>query len=205
MQISIISGSHRKPSQSRKVADVIREMALGMGLCERAWLLDLGDGPLPLWEESIWSGDPAWRERIEPLRAELMQSDALVIVAPEWGGMAPAGLKNFFLMWGKQGEVAHKPALLVGVSSEDGGAYSLAELRMSSYKNNRICYIPEQLIVRHVESVLNADPADNDAEREQALRARMGYALTILGEYARALSAVRASGACDLSVYGSGM
>ena len=205
MQISIISGSHRKPSQSRKVAGAIERMLLAMGVCERTWLLDLGDGPLPLWEEAIWSDDPVWRERLAPLRAELMRSEALVIVSPEWGGMAPAGLKNFFLMWGKQGEVAHKPALLVGVSSEDGGAYSLAELRMSSYKNNRICYIPEQLIVRRVESVLNEDPGENDAERDAALRARMGYALTILGEYSRALVAVRASGACDLSVYGGGM
>ncbi len=205
MKISIISGSHRKPSQSRKVADAVDQALLALGICDSTWLLDLGDQPLPLWEESIWSNDPAWKERLAPVRQQLLESDGFVIVVPEWGGMAPSGLKNFFLMWGKPGEVAHKPALLVGVSSEDGGAYPLAELRMSSYKNNRICYVPEQLIVRHVERVLNDDPADNDVERDAELRARMGYALTILGEYSRALVAVRASGACDLSVYGGGM
>ena len=67
--------------------------------------------------------------------------------------MVPAGLKNFFLCFGRN-ELAHKPGLIVGVSSADGGVYPVAELRMSSYKNSRICYIPEQLIVRNVESVL---------------------------------------------------
>ncbi len=45
--------------------------------------------------------------------------------------------------------------LIVAVSSGAGGAYPVAELRMSSYKNSRICYIPEQIIIRDVENVLN--------------------------------------------------
>ena len=45
----------------------------------------------------------------------------------------PAGLKNFFLLFG-QNELGQKPALMVTVSSGDGGAYLVAELRMSTYK-----------------------------------------------------------------------
>ena len=106
--------------------------------------------------------------------------------------MVPSGLKNFFLMWGK-GELAHKPALIVAVSAGDGGAYPVAELRMSSYKNNRLCYIPEQLIVRHVESVLN-DTGDNNPEADTYFRDRSLFALRLLREYALALRAVRDSG-----------
>jgi hypothetical protein len=106
--------------------------------------------------------------------------------------MVPSGLKNFFLMWGK-GELAHKPALIVAVSAGDGGAYPVAELRMSSYKNNRLCYIPEQLIVRHVESVLN-DGGENNPEADAYFRDRSLFALRLLREYALALRAVRDSG-----------
>ncbi len=125
-------------------------------------------------------------------------------IAPEWHGQVPSGLKNFFLMWGK-GELAHKPALIVTVSSADGGAYPVAELRMSSYKNNRICYIPEQVIVRNVEGVLNENEADNNADADQYFRSRFGYALGVLKEYAVALRQVRESGAADLSVFKNGM
>jgi len=45
-------------------------------------------------------------------------------------------------------ELGHKPALIVAVSSGDGGAYPVSELRMSSYKNNRLCYIPEQVALK---------------------------------------------------------
>jgi len=55
--------------------------------------------------------------------------------------MAPAGLKNFFLYAGNTA-LAHKPAYLVGISASRGGSYPIAELRMSSYKNSYLCYIP---------------------------------------------------------------
>jgi FMN-dependent NADH-azoreductase len=174
------------------------------GLCEHTWLFRLADNPLPLWDESIWEGDPQWSRLLEQISAELVSSDGFVVVSPEWHGQVPAGLKNFFLMWSK-GELAHKPALIVTVSSADGGAYPVAELRMSSYKNNRICYLPEHVIVRNVESVLNDDPAANNADADAYFRKRIAYALGILHEYAKALGAVRASGATDLSEFKNGM
>ncbi len=192
MQFAFINGSHRNPSQSGKVTDFLQQTAEAEGVCQRSWRFDLADNPLPLWDQGIWDGDPAWHERLAPVREGLQASDALVVVTPEWHGMAPAGLKNFFLML-NAGLVGHKPALLVGVSNGPGGAYPIAELRMSSYKNNRICYIPEQLIIRDVEKVLNPQ-GDNDPEADPYYRARSLYALRILGAYAQALGAVRASG-----------
>jgi NAD(P)H-dependent FMN reductase len=204
MKISVISGSHRVNSQSEKVARYVQQTLEEQQLCDETWLFTLAKNPLPLWDESIWEADPEWQKRLQPLSEQLASSDALVVVSPEWHGQVPAGLKNFFLMWGK-GEVAHKPALIVTVSSGDGGAYPVAELRMSSYKNNRICYIPEQVIVRNVESVLNARSADNNQAADEYFRARFVYALGILKEYAVALRQVRASGATDTSTFRNGM
>jgi len=204
MKISIISGSHRRASQSEKVARFIRRTLEEKTLCEETWLFSLAGNPLPLWDESIWEADPDWEQQLAPISAELASSDAFVIVSPEWHGQVPSGLKNFFLMWGK-GELAHKPALIVTVSSADGGAYPVAELRMSSYKNNRICYIPEQVIVRNVESVLNDDPAQNSPDADGYFRERIVYALGILREYGLALGKVRASGATELAKFKNGM
>lgn len=204
MKISIISGSHRKASQSEKVARFIQRTLEEQKLCEETWLFRLAENPLPLWDESIWEGNPAWKKHLDPVSEELASSDGFVVISPEWHGQVPSGLKNFFLMWSK-GELAHKPALIVTVSSADGGAYPVAELRMSSYKNNRICYIPEQVIVRNVESVLNDDPGNNNPDADSYFRERIKYALGILKEYAQAMNQVRASGATDLSVFKNGM
>ena len=101
MKISIISGSHRQASQSEKVARFIQEMLESQKLCDATWLFTLAGNPLPLWDESIWEGDPDWQRQLGPISQQLASSDGFVVVAPEWHGQVPAGLKNFFLMWSK--------------------------------------------------------------------------------------------------------
>ena len=204
MKISIISGSHRINSQSEKVSRYIQHTLEEQDLCDETWLYLLAGNPMPLWEESIWESDPEWMARLQPVSEQLAASDGFVIVCPEWHGQAPAGLKNFFLMWSR-GELAHKPALIVTVSSADGGAYPVAELRMSSYKNNRLCYIPEHVIVRNVEHVLNADDDKNNPDADRYFRERIPYALGVLREYALALTGVRESGAASLQEFRNGM
>lgn len=204
MKTMIVSGSHRPKSQSSKVAKVIQAALDKLPGSTETDLFDLALNPLPLWEESIWDGDKVWQQRLQPISARLASSDALVIIAPEWHGMVPAGLKNFFLMWGS-GELAHKPALIVTVSSADGGSYPVAELRMSSYKNNRICYLPEHLIIRYVETIFNADPADNNASAQGYFEDRLDYCLKQLLAYGEAFQTIRASGTTSLETYGSGM
>jgi hypothetical protein len=119
--------------------------------------------------------------------------------------MAPAGLKNFFLMWTAGGELAHKPALIVTVSISDGGSFPIAELRMSSYKNSRICYLPEHLIIRNVGTVFNDDPEQDNPSAQEYFEDRLIYCLEMLGEYSLAFRQIRASGKTSLETYTSGM
>lgn len=203
MKISIICGSQRKDSQSMKVARFIQR-TLEAGLCEESYLLSLGDEPLPLWDEGVWEGEARWQEVLTPIKQQLAGSDGVVVISPEYHGQVPAALKNFFLLFGKA-ELGHKPGLIVSVSSGDGGSYPVAELRMSSYKNSRLCYIPDHVIVRKVESVLNGKVEDNDARSDPYYRERLQWSLNILKEYALALKAVRASGVTDSEKFKNGM
>lgn len=95
--------------------------------------------------------------------------------------------------------------MIVSVSSGVGGSYPVAELRMSSYKNNRLCYIPEHLIIRDVESILNEDESKNDKHSDSYIRERLQLTLNILKEYAIALKLVRESGAIETRKFNNGM
>lgn len=203
MKITIISGSHRAASQSIKVAKFIQQ-TLEAGICDEAPILNLANNPFPLWDQGVWDGDEKWTALLTPLREQLSSSDGFVVVTPEWHGQVPAGLKNLFLLSSKN-ELGHKPAMIVAVSAGDGGAYPIAELRMSSYKNNRLCYIPEQIIIRNVEQVLNDDAKDNDEHSDSFYRERITWNLGILKEYALALKQVRASGATQTDKFNNGM
>lgn len=203
MKIAIISGSHRDNSQSQKVARYIQKQ-LENGICDETYLLDLAGNPLPLWDMGVWDGEQKWLDLLTPIREELASSDGFVVVSPEWHGQVPAGLKNFFLLFSKN-ELGHKPALLTAVSSGDGGSYPIAELRMSSYKNNRICYIPDHIILRNVESILNDDPAANNESADGYFRERIEWSLKILKEYAVGLKHVRDSGVTATDKFNNGM
>jgi hypothetical protein len=89
------------------------------------------------------------------------------------------------------------------VSSGIGGSYPVSELRTSSYKNNRLVYIPEHVIVRNVEEMLHGDVAGN--EQDESVRARLSYATSVLLQYAEALKSVRASAVIDYKSFPYGM
>lgn len=202
MNIGIVIGSHRLDSQSRKVGLYLEEQIQSMGA--ETWLHDLAHDPLPLWDENLGSGEGQWAF-LPDLVQQLQKSDGFVIVCPEWHGMATSALKNFFLLCGIQSGLAHKPALIAAVSGGDGGAYVVSELRASSYKNNRLCYIPEQLVVRNVGKVFNADPLENDPEAHTYFVERADYSLKLLLAYSEALGDVRSRDVVDLEGYPNGM
>ena len=201
IKISIIAGSHRREPESARVASYVQKTLSELGV-ERTYYLNLAGNPLPLWDEGVWSGDEKWDAVWGPIASELQDSDGFVVVSPEWSGMVPAALKNFFLLCDTQ-VLAHKPALIVTVSAGLGGSYPVAELRMSSYKNTRICYIPEHVIVRHVGRVLKGDEPAND--EDAALRKRISYSSRLLLEYAQAMRSIRDSGVIDYKGFPYGM
>ncbi len=204
MKISIISGSHRNPSQSEKIASLVEKTLQQKPDAIEPYVFKLADNPLPLWDEGVWNKEPHWEELLTPIKKQFSESDAFVIITPEWHGQVPSGLKNLFLLMSRF-EMGHKPAFIISVSSGDGGAYPVAELRMSSYKNNRLCYIPEQLIIRHVENVLNDDGKDNDPRSDSYYRERLDWCLDLLIAYGKALKPLREQAPIFHDKFGNGM
>jgi NAD(P)H-dependent FMN reductase len=202
MKFFVLAGSHRAESQSLKVANYVRQALPAEVAGAESHLFSLGANPVPLWDEAHGGApDALW----EPISRELKSADALVVISPEWSGMATPGVKNFLLNC-TAAEVAHKPGLIVTVSAGRGGSYPVAELRMSGTKNNRLAWLPEHVIVQHVEASLNAPDGAADLVREDAaIRARLRYALRLLGAYAHALAGVRASGIVDHAKFRNGM
>ena len=200
MKFFLLSGSHRSNSQSLKVTQHLAQTLEKLGHSTHTYSLERN--PLPLWDEGVWSNQSPWIEKWTPVASELALCDGLVIVSPEWGGMASPGVKNFLLLLSSS-DVKHKPATLVSVSGSRNGAYPIAELKMTASKNNYLCFTPEHLIVRDVEQVLNGEEANS--EDDQYIRTRSVYAMKVLVEYAKALASVRQSGVIDSKNFPFGM
>lgn len=192
MQRLIVSASQRADSQSGRIARILNQRFLQ----GQADLLDLSEKPLPEWD-----GTGADNPAVLAVKARVLAADALVLVVPEWNGMAPSAIKNFFL-WCGAADLAHKPALLVAVSGSAGGAYVINEMRTSSYKNSRLCYLPEHLIYRNVGSLWTADEPD---KADLYLERRTRFALSLLASYALALKPARELALAHLDDFANGM
>lgn len=198
-KITIISGSHRKGSESLKVSKVLQEKLEAHSSCDKADIIDLAELNLPFWSESYSDSEQAL---IDKVAAQLEASDGFVIVSPEWHGMVTSALKNLFLLFTSK-QFAHKPGLIVAVSAGVGGAYPINELRTSSYKNSRLCYLPEHLIVRHVGSIFNGKD-DDDKKTEAYIDKRATACAGMLLAYADALKTAREM-MPDMSEFANGM
>lgn len=185
---AIISGSTRQKSQSKKVADHISTQLLSYSETNSVEIVDLSINIFPLWDEAIWSKGIDWHDNWAIISKKLQQSDGIVIIAPEWNGMVPPQLMNFFQLCSHQ-ELSHKPSLIVSVSSTNGGTYPIAELRMNSFKNTKICYLPEHVIVRDVKNVLNTN--EHESENDKHIRERLIHALSLLTVYTDAFKKIR--------------
>ena len=200
--VCILVASHRADSQSHRIGDHLKSRFLE----GQASMIDLNEDRLPMWDGSDPSEQPdangeSPAEVVERVKKTAEKASSFVFVVPEWHGMAPAGLKNFFLWVGAR-ELAHKPALLVTVSAGTGGAMVVNELRANSYKNSRLNFIPEQLIFRDVNH-LWADIQDR--ESDDYLAKRTGCALNLLRLYTEALTPVRSQLTASLQDYPNGM
>jgi NAD(P)H-dependent FMN reductase len=203
MKITLICGSQRNQSETVKIGKYIQKKINVLDTETETFLLDLSQVNLPFAQSEEEKQNITKQELWESISKELNTSDAFVVLTPEWNGMATPAIKNFFLLCKK--ELAHKPGLLVGISSSRGGAYPIQELRSSGYKNTYIVYIPDHLIIRDCKLVLNQDSAAELSPDEIYLSNRINYSLSCLFEYSKALSQVRNSGIIDLKTYPNGM
>jgi len=97
VKLGIIIGSHRKQSNSAKAAKYLINALPRLVPHSNHWSIDLGQHPLPLWDEGVWAGEERWTKIWGPISRELVTCDGFIVIAPEYSGMVPAALKNFFL------------------------------------------------------------------------------------------------------------
>ncbi|SHO59019.1 NADPH-dependent FMN reductase [Vibrio quintilis] len=184
MKLMIISGSQRAHSKSLLTAQYLSSLAAESGFKDSS-VLDLHALNLPLWNEDFWQKDSESWSCWQPVKAALKEADAFILITPEWHGMATPALKNFLLLTTDQ-EMAHKPALLASVSASVNGVYPISELRMTGSKNNHVCFLPDHLIFRDIETLLDDELNCHDARFDERAR----YTMKLLSAYAQALAPV---------------
>ena len=192
LKIAIISGSNRRNSQSIRISNILFQKLRFLNI--NVSLVNLEKESFPFWQDDYDDLISPHKKAFEKTSLLLKDAEGFIFVVPEWGGMVPSQVKNIFLL-ASNNELAHKPGLIVALSESMGGAYPIAELRSFSYKNTKICWIPEHVIIRKVK--------DFFPDTDDRLNSRIDYSCKMLVEYSKALKPVR--NIADLKTFKNGM
>jgi NAD(P)H-dependent FMN reductase len=182
MNLLVVTGSHRIQSESKRIADLLIEKYFSEKF-DNVYFHELSKMNIPFWNEGVWSKSEEWNF-LKDIQLQQADTDAILFIVPEWGGMVPPMLKNYLLL-SRGLHVGNKPALIISISSSEGGSHPVNELRISGYKNTKICFLPDHVIIRDCESFLK-----DDFKNEELLD-RIDFCSGLLLAYAEGLKEVR--------------
>ena len=141
--ITIISGTNRPGSNTRKVAEIVLDLLREGG--ETTTLIDLSDLPPELFSTSSYADKP---DAFAPTQTAILESSGILTIVPEYNGSFPGVLKYFIDMLRFPESLYLKPAAFVGISAGRWGAVRAVEhLEMVfQYRHahlfGRRCFIP---------------------------------------------------------------
>jgi chromate reductase len=141
--ITVISGTNRPGSNTRKIAVLVQDMLQVTG--EEITLLDLAEMPPEIFADSSYASKPG---SFAVFQDQILESDGVLTVVPEYNGSFPGVLKYFIDMLRFPESLYELPAAFVGLSSGRwGGVRAVEHIEMVfQYRHahlfGRRCFIP---------------------------------------------------------------
>jgi NAD(P)H-dependent FMN reductase len=204
LNIIVVSSSQRYESKSFDVAKYIQTNILTDMKGVDSSILDLSRYPFLLDHYSTSRvADSQEDKRIsaslvsnkDDVLSQLYACDAVVFIAPEWGGMIPPALVNLLLLTANGSAsglpLGHKPAFAVGVSASGGGSNPISLLKGYAAKNSHLTWLPLHAIVQNVDDFLASPWEPQSESRFSQVQSRLLVGLKSLTIYAKQLSSVR--------------
>ncbi|WP_448567838.1 NAD(P)H-dependent oxidoreductase [Thalassotalea ganghwensis] len=196
MEILIISGSQRAQGNSIKVADYLQTHMMSTLENANSSILDLSQYEELLKHYGSGVDDNSLlNEQKQQVLDQLYRCDAVVFIAPEWGGMIPPALVNLILLTanGSAGglPLGHKPAFAVGISASSGGSNPISMLKAYAAKNSHLTWLPLHAIITNVEQFLQAPWQPEASDRISQVQSRLQVGIEALVIYAERLIGAR--------------
>jgi len=149
--ISLIVGTNRPGSNSRKVATHLEEIYQSLGVPLQ--VLDLAHMPPEIFHPTSYAEKPA---SFKPFSEAVLKASGLVVVSPEYNGSVPGVLKYFIDMLKFPESFERRPVCFVGVAAGIWGALRpIEQLELIFGYRNAFLY-PERVFLPQVNDLLDA-------------------------------------------------
>ena len=156
--ISLIVGTNRPGSNSRKVAAHLEEIYAGLKVPLR--VLDLAQLPPEIFSPASYAEKP---KSFHPFAEAVLQSDGLHVVTPEYNGGIPGILKYFIDMLKFPESFERRPVCFTGVAAGMWGALRPVEQLQAIFGYRNAHLYPERVFLPQIYDLLDDSGRLKDA------------------------------------------
>jgi NAD(P)H-dependent FMN reductase len=192
----VVSSSQRNNAKSVDVAKYLQVNILDEMDDINSSILDLSLYPFLLDNYGTGRDDSiSLAKNKDDVLSQLYGCDAVIFIAPEWGGMIPPALVNLLLLSANGSAnglpLGHKPAFAIGVSASSGGSNPISLLKGYAAKNSHLAWLPLHAIIQNVDDFLQQEWHPELADKFSQVQLRLVVGLKSLVIYSNQLSKVR--------------
>jgi NAD(P)H-dependent FMN reductase len=150
--ITIVTGTNRPGSNTRKIAGHVEKIYQRLGIPTR--LLDLADLPPEIFQPGCYEKTP---DSFKKFVDAILTADGLVVITPEYNGGIPGILKYFIDMLPFPESFMNRPVCFIGLAAGLWGAMRPAEQlqQIFTYRNGIV--FPERVFLPGVNNLLDAE------------------------------------------------
>jgi chromate reductase, NAD(P)H dehydrogenase (quinone) len=157
--ITLIIGTNRPGSNTRKVARHIEEIYAGLKVPLR--VLDLAELPPEIFHPSSYAEKP---KSFHPFAEAILKSSGLVVLSPEYNGGIPGVLKYFIDMLKFPESFEKRPVCFIGVAAGIWGALRPVEQLQAIFGYRNAYIYPERAFLPQINTLLDESGRLNNSE-----------------------------------------
>lgn len=164
MKLTIISGTNRRGSNSRRIADHVAPHYRRLGASVD--VLDLVEIPPVAFTPEAYDETPAV---LQPFIARVMNAAGVVTIVPEYNGSFPGALKLFLDLVPLAKAFLGRPVAFVGVAAGEWGGLRPVQQLQQVFAYRHALQFPARVFVRQVDDIFGADGQIANADIAQRL------------------------------------
>ncbi|HLX69031.1 MAG TPA: NAD(P)H-dependent oxidoreductase [Verrucomicrobiae bacterium] len=163
--ITLLVGTNRPGSNSRKVARLVEEIYAELKVPLR--VLDLTQLPPEIFAATSYAEKP---KSFQPFSEAILQASGVHVISPEYNGGIPGVLKYFIDMLKFPESFEHRPVCFTGVAAGIWGALRPIEQLQAIFGYRNAFIYPDRVFLPQINSLLDDNGRLKNLELSDRLR-----------------------------------